>query len=307
MSDVPSLSDTYTRAQARPSATPRPGATAPCRGTPVPNSGDPFSAKEWDRHCARVAWEMIENVGRFSTPISLSLYADQVGKHLGTGSYHDVLGVRLLLTCEHVLRHRGANNLAHRLLGHDPYVVLNGVSSGTEGTIDAAIALISADKWGDIRHASQAVPLSRWDIAHRPVASELFFVHGYALENSQFIYDDVRTDGAAYVCLQASLPAHRDIDDRFHFALEYRRDAAKPAFGDRGLPDPHAMSGSLVWNTRFVEAGLAGRKWLPSDAVVTGLLWSWPEGRCIVATRIEYVRAFVLSALDSWSRAVSGS
>jgi hypothetical protein len=31
--------------------------------------------------------------------------------------------------------------------------------------------------------------------------------------------------------------------------------------------------------------------------VVTGLLWSWPEESRVVATRIEYVRSFLLEAM----------
>jgi hypothetical protein len=84
------------------------------------------------------------------------------------------------------------------------------------------------------------------------------------------VYDTLRADGANYVAREASLPRHSDVSARFHFALEYRRDAALQAFGEKELPDPHAMSGSLVWNTRFVETTLAGTVWSPTDAVVTG-------------------------------------
>jgi hypothetical protein len=83
--------------------------------------------------------------------------------------------------------------------------------------------------------------------------------------------------------------------------MEYRRDAALVAFGERGLPDPHAMSGSLVWNTRFVEMSRRNEHWSPGDAVVTGLLWSWPDESKIVATRIEYVRSFLLTFSETVS------
>ena len=65
------------------------------------------------------------------------------------------------------------------------------------------------------------------------------------------------------------------------------------------------MSGSLIWNTKFVETSLQRRLWSPSDAVVTGLLWSWPEESRIVATRIEYVRSFLLEAMDEFCEAMS--
>lgn len=255
---------------------------------------------EWDEQCRRVTQEMAAAVSPFSTPISISLKNGEVGKHLGTGSYHEMFGIKLLLSCEHVLGAREKNDIAHKLQGFSRYVLIGGAQAETAGTIDAAAAAISPQAWNDIRHTSQSLPLTRIDISHRPVPSELLFVHGFAAENSQFIYDELRTDGTSYLAREASLPSHKDVDGRYHFALEYRRDAAEQAFGERGLPDPHAMSGSLVWNTRFVQCSKENRNWSPAEAVVTGLLWSWPSEQRIVATRIEYVRSFLLSTLSAW-------
>ena len=36
--------------------------------------------------------------------------------------------------------------------------------------------------------------------------------------------------------------------------------------------DAQGFSGSLVWNTRYLEVQNANRPWSPADAVVTGLL-----------------------------------
>jgi hypothetical protein len=115
------------------------------------------------------------------------------------------------------------------------------------------------------------------------------------------VYDTLTTNATGYLAREAALPTDPDVHDRFHFAMEYRRDAALVAFGERGLPDPHAMSGSLVWNTRFVEMSRRNEHWSPGDAVVTGLLWSWPDESKIVATRIEYVRSFLLTFSETVS------
>ena len=262
---------------------------------------DPFSAEEWNAHCHRVTRAMADHASRFSTPISIAMNDGRIGKHLGTGSYHDILGTKVLLTCQHVLTFLDNNQLAHKLQGHDRYISVGGTFGDIGWPIDAAAALIVG--WDSIRHQSEALPLARIDMAHRAGANELLFVHGYASENAQFIVDELRTDGTAYLAREAALPGNEDVDARFHFGIEYRRDAAVEAFGGRGLPDPHAMSGSLVWNTRFVECALAGREWTPNEAIVTGLLWSWPDERCIVATRIEYVRSFLLSVFDRWKSA----
>lgn len=269
------------------------------------DAADPFTPEEWDAHCHRVVREMASHASRFSTPMSLSMNADRTGKHLGTGSYHDLFGFKVLLTCKHVLRYRANNRLAHKFLGHDWYVLLDGACGEVSWPIDAAVASITG--WDAVRHRSEALPLARMDMVHKPAAHELLFIHGYASENAQFVYDELRTDGTAYLSRKAPLPANGNLDPRSHFAIEYRRDAAIQAFGERGLPDPHSMSGSLVWNTRFVECALEGKDWTPEEAVVTGLLWAWPDERSIVATRIEYVRSFLLSALDKWFVEAAGA
>jgi hypothetical protein len=55
------------------------------------------------------------------------------------------------------------------------------------------------------------------------------------------------------------------------------------------------MSGSLVWNTtRFVECILEDKEWTPGYADVAGTIWFWSEGEAIGATRVEYIRSFLL-------------
>jgi hypothetical protein len=45
----------------------------------------------------------MEHVSRFSTPISLSLNSYWTGNLSALAVIHEVLGLKLLLTCEHVL------------------------------------------------------------------------------------------------------------------------------------------------------------------------------------------------------------
>jgi hypothetical protein len=57
----------------------------------------------------------------------------------------------------------------------------------------------------------------------------------------------------------------------------------------------HGLSGSTVWNTNFVAAKMDGIEWTPELAKVTGVVWGWPSGHaCLVATRAEYLRSFLL-------------
>jgi hypothetical protein len=65
-----------------------------------------------------------------------------------------------------------------------------------------------------------------------------------------------QVDGTAYLCRETGLPLHPRLDRQIHFALEYNQDLATKVFGGHDLPDPEGMSGSLVWNTRFVECAM---------------------------------------------------
>ncbi len=96
---------------------------------------------------------------------------------------------------------------------------------------------------------------------------------------------------------EIELPINERFSSRFHFGINYRPDLAKNVIGTKGLPLPPGLSGSTVWNTRFVVAKMAGRPWTPDLAQVTGVVWGWPTDQgCLVATRAEYVRSFLLEA-----------
>jgi hypothetical protein len=60
--------------------------------------------------------------------------------------------------------------------------------------------------------------------------------------------------------------------------------------------DPRGLSGSLVWNTRYVERKAAGQQWKPEDSIVTGLLrWHLPDRQTVAALRVEHLRAWLTS------------
>jgi hypothetical protein len=54
--------------------------------------------------------------------------------------------------------------------------------------------------------------------------------------------------------------------------------------------NPAGFSGSLVWNTRFVELGCDLSTWTPDDAAVTGLLRRLdPDDSTLLAWRVEHL------------------
>jgi hypothetical protein len=260
---------------------------------------EPFGLADWPGHCEDVLRRMYDAVSRYSVPISISLN-DAFGKHLGTGSFVDLDGIKTLISCEHVLGKRRANDLAHRLFGLDRYIAVDGPAAYIVEPIDVGVVGISPTLWGEYGRKSEAIALERLAVVHDAVPGELFFVHGFAEENSRFICDTLEVDGTAYLCREAPLSSNRRLDPQIHFALEYNRDLATKAFGEHRLPAPPGMSGSLAWNTRFVECAIEKKEWTPGYADVAGMLWLWSEDGNIVATRVEYVRSFLLTIAVRW-------
>jgi Protein of unknown function (DUF2934) len=61
------------------------------------------------------------------------------------------------------------------------------------------------------------------------------------------------------------------------------------------LPLPGGMSGSLLWKTNLRRAPAP---WSPDCATVVGLVHRFDEQQqCLIATRIEYVSAWLLTVL----------
>lgn len=273
----------------------------------------PNAAAAWPTEAERITNAMLAHVAPFAAPIARSL-SDTTGRLEGTGNYLDLSGRKVLLSNEHVLgANRPDGRFAYRFRSSKDFVKLTpAVFAAMPRPFDVAAASISDDAWAarppfaeedHVFHDGKAVPEDRIGLGHVAAPNELLFVYGFAGENSSFVYDTLRTDGTGYLCREATLPERTAADNRFHFGMEYRRDAATVAGGGRGLPDPHGMSGSLVWNTRCVEITAEGKRdWTPDDAIVTGLLWAWPAEDRLVATRIEFVRSFLLRFVESYAR-----
>jgi len=123
---------------------------------------------------------------------------------------------------------------------------------------------------------------------------------GFAGDNVNFHFSTLCAAGTCYTAREVELPEHQDISSRFHFGMDYRPEQSVTVIGNSGLPRLPGLSGSAVWNTRFVEAKMAGISWQPDMARVTGIIWGWPSGSaCLVATRAEYIRSFLLGAVTS--------
>jgi hypothetical protein len=264
----------------------------------VPGENEPahIPKEQWDSCVARVTQEMKEFTKTFATPISKVIGHDY-GEAWGTGNYIELRQQCYLLTNEHVARVLTENSLGHQFLSDE------GVYRATpfhayEWPFDVAVSRIDPHAWTNRPHGSVPIPEDKWALAHAPVDGEVLFLKGFSGSQSRFLFGSLFSNATSYGCQQIPLPASDPrFNSRFHFAIDYRPDRATPLDG-RDLPNPPGFSGSLVWNTRFVECAINKVPWSVDYAQVTGLVWGWPSSEgCLIATRTEYVRSFLLRAV----------
>ncbi len=259
-------------------------------------NGEPIPRAQWEAHVERVTAGMRGHTLKFVTPVSQEIEHDY-GELLGTGNYVQLRGQKYLLTNEHVAAASNQSPLGHQYLSnHVIFRVLNPFRV-VGLPLDVAVGAIDERIWTHGTHDSAMIPESKFAIAHTPVDREILFFIGFSGQESKFSFGHLITNATSYGCQEIPLPINDTrFNSRFHFALDYRPDRAKSIGTDRrGLPVPKGFSGSLVWNTRFVEHWGKQPSWTPDCAQVTGLVWGWPSSlACIVATRIEYVRSSLL-------------
>jgi hypothetical protein len=254
----------------------------------------PIPREQWDSYVARVTQEMKDFTKKFATPISKVINHDD-GQAWGTGYYIELSAQRYLLTNEHVARALTQNSLGHQFLDDDGVYRATNPFHAYELPFDVAVSRIDPQIWGKKPHGTAPIPEDKWAFAHAPVDGEILFLKGFSGSQSRFLFGTLFNNATSFGCQQVPLPAGDSrFDPRFHFAVDYRPDRATPLDG-RDLPNPPGLSGSLVWNTRFIECTTNEIPWSVDQAEVTGLIWGWPSSKgCLIATRAEYVRSFLL-------------
>ena len=258
-----------------------------------------FTKAEWEEAMPTLALAMTSHLKRYRTPLFID-HGDY-GEPWGSGSFLQLGERKFVLTNEHVAkRRRSGARLGVRLEGQDNLMILVGDHIELPWPWDLALIPVSDAAWIAVEHTSLAISVDQIFPVHAAAPTEVFAFSGYAGERTHFVFGEMQFGASTSLAREIELGPDTDIDPRFHFGLSYLPDLATSVVGDRGLPDPHGMSGSTVWNTRFVEAKLNGRVWSPELATVTGVAFGWPSGQgAIAAIRAEHVRSFLLGAMTA--------
>lgn len=124
---------------------------------------------------------------------------------------------------------------------------------------------------------------------------ELLFFYGYSGENSHYGFDVHETNGSGYITQQKQ-GATLDLS-----VIELLWPNGQQDWSERTtvkarqqmkFDDPAGFSGSLVWNTRFLETGADLTRWTPEQAVVTAVLKRFvPQDYTLLALPIEGFRS----------------
>jgi len=249
--------------------------------------------EDWDRLCSEIADAMKSHTRAFLAPLSTETPAEV--RHIGTASFLCWNGHRVLLTCEHV---SSPNSPIHFSLNGSEVVFPAKLPFVENKPLDAAFQLVSDSDWTAVRHQAAAIPSDRFAAEHRPFHwGEVFFFHGFAGENSGYALGTLESRASAYAT-QLS-PGAQESDRIFELIWDPNRTSytASTSAATRKavqFTDAGGFSGSLVWNTRYIEVTHAEEKWTPDCAEVCGLLMRWDMStKTLLATRIEHVRAWL--------------
>jgi hypothetical protein len=254
-----------------------------------------MTPEEWKRHVGRVTDRMKEFTRPYVTPLRTS--DNRRVRLLGTGSYLTVKERSLLLTCEHVIRNRTAE---YQFWGSDRvYPVIDPFTY--DKFQDIAFALIPDGDWIAGNHGARTISFDGFAPVHQPIEHELLFFRGFAGENAHYGFGVHEANATAY-CSQQSLekPIEPEVFEILWVPeeIEFSRETSDEMRSTIRHDDPRGLSGSLVWNTRYVEQTSAGKDWRPEDAVITGLLrWHIPERKTVAALRVEHLRSWLLSRI----------
>ena len=251
-----------------------------------------MSSDEWDAIVTDVTESMVAYIQPFVTPLS-SANKQNVWL-VGSGTYFIFGSQRNLLTCEHVAHEAPIH---YHFNGWEDVFEVSGHFTMEKHPVDAALVSMEDELWRSCQHKAAAVSYERFAAEHRvAMPAELLFFLGWSGENAHYGFGVHQTNATGY-CSQEVLNSGDGQNFEMFWDPQQTRfttgtsDAAKGAVR---CDDPHGFSGSLVWNTRYLEITNQGGSWVPSDAVVTGLLRRWDQKKkTLLVWRIEHLRTWI--------------
>lgn len=243
---------------------------------------------EWMKKCDYVVSEMNNFVRSYVTPLSHES-ANRV-RLIGTGSFIIRSGIHSIITCHHVGA-EGEWKLDYRLNSSD---VIHRYSMRWLGIPEPVDVACTKDTLVALATEQPAIQPQQLALRHETSQKEeLLYFFGFSGENSNFAFENLVSNGTGYLT-QKNQEAASDGDLIELLwpqgAPNWSSETTEYAKKNMRFSDPRGFSGSLVWNTRFLEVGGNLDSWSPNYARVTGILKRFDPARSVLlATPIEKV------------------
>jgi len=165
-----------------------------------------------------------------------------------------------------------------------------------DAAADIAYHQVASSAWSATAHRAVAIPFDRFAAEHRlDRPEELIFLMGFAGENSHYGFGQHDAYGSGYLSQQKPAVG-TDIFEMLWVpgAARFATGTSDQAKANMAVNDARGFSGSLAWNTRYLEVISQGGQWTPLNAVVTGLVRRWdPDTQTLLVWRVEHVRAWL--------------
>ncbi|NIF29463.1 hypothetical protein F3J44_24235 [Pantoea sp. Tr-811] len=238
----------------------------------------------------------------------------------GTGNLIQIEELKYLLTCEHVAKFIKRDELCIAFRNEGIVFGLANPASALLDPADIAIVGISDNDWECEPHEKKCIQLAQLADRHSPMEGEWMYISGYPGELAHAwppMPDEIgRTQESGqqhFTAISFMCQIREEFDDELsnehprpledmHFLLPYSPEIVEymSEGPDKVLPLPPGLSGSLVWNTRYVEVTSSGRAWEPEDARITGIIWGGSsKSGVLVATPVGYIWQLIDSTISN--------
>lgn len=268
-------------------------------------------------------WEQLYNeifkplsnlIVKSTTSIS-KLKNDNAAYAHGTGSYIKYKNDIFLITNQHVVTGGLEHYLSHIPGPTDHYMVCKKFCA-RKYPYDIALMKLT-DYWSK---ATKIAFDDKFDDKFQPVENEFLFWVGYPgttltrhdpiTETSiRSVYFDVLNSPAIPFLTTVNNNFNSigvEFDEDHHFAINYPENGS---IGNKvimkSLPNPRGLSGSLVWDTKFIKTIKDGKEWSPSLSKICGIIWAdYPKTEVIFATKVETMNKIIDEIYQVYDEAI---
>jgi len=228
-----------------------------------------------------VVTEMYDFVDKYVAPINFFPRGDPrnpPGDQWGTGWLVEGPNGPILATCEHVAIKQSQGQLGYSCHGSECGISVGSQFSLHPFPLDFANADISKT-FRRLEHKGECTTINHYAVSHCPVKDEYLYAYGFPGEDALAGFGQHEVKGMGVFLREvefdpANFPQIPVPVKGTHICCAWNTELATPLVGTTGsLSLPNGMSGSPLWNTRYIEVTQAGGVWTPSEARITGIVW----------------------------------